>query len=84
MSTVLLADGVRGGVGIVVPGPYACVMSPTPADSGSVRSAAEWNEEIRALWFRAGGTLTSDERAEYERLLAGWAAAVRAEIVEAA
>ncbi|HWN00923.1 MAG TPA: hypothetical protein VNO54_28060 [Streptosporangiaceae bacterium] len=59
-------------------------MSPDPADPGSVRSAAQWNEDIRDLWFRAGGTLTPAERAEYEQLLARWAAAVRAEVIEAA
>jgi len=59
-------------------------MSPDPADPGSARSAAEWNEDIRALWFRARGTLTAEERAEYEWLLGRWAAAVRAEVVEAA
>lgn len=54
---------------------------------GSVRSAAALNEEIRALWLRAGGHLkTAAERAEYERLVVEWAAAVRAEtlIAEAA
>ncbi|WP_435857650.1 hypothetical protein [Streptomyces mirabilis] len=42
------------------------------------------NEDIRALWPRAGVELTARERARYERLLAEWAAAVRAEVVEAA
>jgi hypothetical protein len=49
-----------------------------------VRSAAEVNEEIRALWLRAGGTLSAQERAEYELLVVEWAAAVRCEIIEAA
>jgi hypothetical protein len=49
-----------------------------------VRSAAEVNEEIRALWLRAGGTLSAQERVEYELLVVEWAAAVRGEIVEAA
>ncbi|WP_369229932.1 hypothetical protein AB5J56_03620 [Streptomyces sp. R21] len=49
-------------------------MSITP-DSASERSAAEVNEEIRALWFRAGGTLNIDERREYQRLVTEWAAA---------
>jgi hypothetical protein len=42
------------------------------------------NEDIRALWPRAGRELTVAERARYERLLVEWAAAVRAEVVEAA
>jgi len=49
-------------------------MSTTP-DSALERSAAEVNEEIRALWFRAGGTLNMDERREYQRLVTEWAAA---------
>lgn len=58
--------------------------SPSP---GSVRSAAVVNEEIRALWFRAGGVLATDgERAEYAALVVEWAAAVRVEgaVAEAA
>ncbi|MEU1042482.1 hypothetical protein ACFYP4_20775 [Streptomyces sp. NPDC005551] len=50
------------------------IMSTTP-ESASARSAAEVNEEIRALWFRTGGTLTMDERREYQRLVLEWAAA---------
>jgi hypothetical protein len=44
------------------------------------------NEEIRALWQRAGGVLGPEQRREYELLVTAWAAAVRAEtsIVEAA
>jgi hypothetical protein len=49
-----------------------------------VRSAAVLNEQIRALWIRAGGSLSAQERAEYELLVVEWAAAVRDEIVEAA
>jgi hypothetical protein len=49
-----------------------------------VRSAAEVNEQIRALWLRAGGSLSPEERAEYELLVVEWAAAVRGEVVEAA
>ncbi|MEV5314423.1 MULTISPECIES: hypothetical protein [unclassified Streptomyces] len=59
-------------------------MSPDSVAPGSVRSAAEVNEEIRALWLRAGGTLSAEERAEYELLVVEWAAAVRCEIIEAA
>ncbi len=49
-----------------------------------MRSAAALNEQIRALWIRAGGHLSPQERAEYELLVVEWAAAVRDEIVEAA
>lgn len=59
-------------------------MSPTSAAPGSVRSAAELNERIRALWLRAGGSLTAQERAEYELLVVEWAAAIRGEVVRAA
>ncbi|KAA0940713.1 MULTISPECIES: hypothetical protein [Streptomyces] len=59
-------------------------MSPNSPSPGSVRSAAALNEQIRALWIRAGGHLSPQERAEYELLVVEWAAAVRDEIVEAA
>ncbi|MFJ5274210.1 hypothetical protein [Streptomyces sp. NPDC088358] len=49
-------------------------MSTTP-ESDSVRSATDVNEEIRALWFRAGGTLSGEERREYQRLVLEWAEA---------
>jgi hypothetical protein len=42
------------------------------------------NEEIRALWQQAGGTLTDEQRARYGRLLEEWEQAVRGEITEAA
>ena len=59
-------------------------MSPDSLTRGSVRSAAEVNEQIRALWMRAGGTLSSQERAEYELLVVEWAAAIRSDVIEAA
>ena len=62
-------------------------MSPDPHSCGSVRSTAAINEEIRALWFRAGGVLsTASERAAYAELVVEWAGAVRAEgtVAEAA
>ncbi|MEV6051811.1 hypothetical protein [Streptomyces sp. NPDC052107] len=59
-------------------------MSPDVLPSGFVRSAAEVNEQIRALWLRAGGTLSAQERAEYELLVVEWAEAIRGEVVEAA
>ncbi|MGY0066046.1 hypothetical protein ACWZEH_04245 [Streptomyces sp. QTS137] len=59
-------------------------MSPDSVTPGSARSAAEVNEHIRALWLRAGGSLSAQERAEYELLVVEWAAAVRDQVVKAA
>ncbi|MCX5055188.1 MULTISPECIES: hypothetical protein [unclassified Streptomyces] len=59
-------------------------MSPDSLSPGSVRSAAEINEQIRALWMRAGGSLSAQERAEYELLVVEWAAAIRSDVIEAA
>ncbi|MEU0199742.1 MULTISPECIES: hypothetical protein [unclassified Streptomyces] len=59
-------------------------MSPDYVNPGSVRSAAEVNDEIRALWLRTGGTLSAEERAEYELLVVEWAAAIRGGVVKAA
>ncbi|AZP16262.1 MULTISPECIES: hypothetical protein [Streptomyces] len=59
-------------------------MSPDSMASGSVRSAAEVNEQIRALWLRAGGSLSTQEREEYELLVVEWAAAIRGNVIEAA
>jgi hypothetical protein len=59
-------------------------MSPNEPTSGSGRSAAEVNEQIRALWLRAGGSLSPQERAEYELLVVEWAAAIRGDVIEAA
>ncbi|MER5449768.1 hypothetical protein ACFV29_20365 [Streptomyces sp. NPDC059690] len=47
----------------------------TTVEPVSERSAAEVNEEIRALWLRSGGTLTGEQREEYQRLVLEWAAA---------
>lgn len=60
-------------------------MSPDPQRPGSVRSAADyWNEDIRRFWQCLGGRLpTAAEQVEYQRLLAGWAAA-RGDVVQAA
>ncbi|MEU0831318.1 hypothetical protein [Streptomyces sp. NPDC005969] len=49
-----------------------------------VRSPAEVNADIRALWARSGAALSPEGRQEYERLLVEWEAAVRADVVEAA
>jgi hypothetical protein len=59
-------------------------MSPNEPAPGSGRSAAEVNEQIRALWLRAGGSLSAQERAAYELLVVEWAAAIRGEVIEAA
>ncbi|MET7452882.1 hypothetical protein ABZT03_13480 [Streptomyces sp. NPDC005574] len=59
-------------------------MFPDSDTSVSARSAAQVNEQIRALWMRAGGSLTAQERVAYERLVVEWAAAIRGEVVEAA
>lgn len=59
-------------------------MSPDSVTPGSVRSASEVNEQIRALWLRARGSLSAQERAEYELLVVEWAAAIRDEVIEAA
>ncbi|MFI9289184.1 hypothetical protein [Streptomyces werraensis] len=59
-------------------------MSPDLTPPGSVRSAAEVNEQIRALWLRARGSLSAQEREEYEMLVVEWAAAIRGRVVQAA
>ncbi|MEV0981423.1 hypothetical protein [Streptomyces sp. NPDC049915] len=47
----------------------------TTVEPAFERSAAEVNEEIRALWLRSGGTLTGEQREEYQRLVLEWATA---------
>ncbi|MFF0221480.1 hypothetical protein [Streptomyces sp. NPDC004629] len=47
----------------------------TTVEAASERSAAEVNEQIRALWLRSGGTLSVEQREEYRRLVLEWAAA---------
>jgi hypothetical protein len=59
-------------------------MSPDSHSPGSVRSAAALNEQIRALWMRTSGSLSAQERTEYELLVVEWAAAIRGEVIEAA
>ncbi|WP_106974283.1 hypothetical protein [Streptomyces iakyrus] len=49
-----------------------------------MRPAAEVNDEIRALWQRTGGSLSAEDRAEYELLVVEWAAAIRGGVVTAA
>jgi hypothetical protein len=50
-------------------------MSPAPRTPGPVRSAADLNRLIRALW--RGGVLTDRER--YHQLVVEWARADEAE-----
>lgn len=60
-------------------------MSPNSPAPGFVRPAAVVNEAIRALARAAWGRpFTAEERAAYELLVVEWAAAERAEVVEAA
>jgi hypothetical protein len=49
-----------------------------------VRSAAELNAAIRAVWTDPRVPLTREQRAEYEALLGEWETTVRSEVVEAA
>ncbi|GHC75492.1 hypothetical protein [Streptomyces flavofungini] len=49
-------------------------MATNPA-SESRRTADEVNEEIRALWLRCGGRLSTEQRREYQRLVTEWATA---------
>ncbi|MCA1221712.1 hypothetical protein [Streptomyces sp. 8L] len=61
-------------------------VSPSGAidEPGSERSAADVNSQIRALWARAGASLTPAEQERYQQLLIEWAAAVKADVVPAA
>ena len=59
-------------------------MIPDPRSRGSARSAAELNEQIRALLAQAGGVLSAEQKRAYDGLVAEWAAAVRGEVTEAA
>ncbi|MGA4840718.1 hypothetical protein [Streptomyces sp. G45] len=49
--------------------------NPTSESRRSTRTAAEVNEEIRALWLRCGGRLSADQRREYQKLVTEWAEA---------
>ncbi|MET7944299.1 hypothetical protein [Streptomyces sp. NPDC005302] len=51
-------------------------MPSNPARPGSARSADQINDDIRNLWARARGSLTPQERQQYERLLTEWADAI--------
>jgi hypothetical protein len=52
---------------------------PDPARSGAApRSADDINEDIRALWARAGGRLNTEQRRRYQCLVMEWSAARQA------
>lgn len=59
-------------------------MPSTPLPSGSPRSAAAVQAEIRALLQETGGWLWGPTRERYERLRDEWVQAVREEITTAA
>ena len=59
-------------------------MSPETSASGSVRSAAELNAAIRALWSHPAVPLTGEQREEYARLCAELRAVQRGDVAEAA
>jgi hypothetical protein len=60
-------------------------MPPEAVAPGSVRSAAQLNEDIRTLARASWGRpMTDEERARYEVLVIAWVAAEQGDIVEAA
>ncbi len=59
-------------------------MSPDVLASGPVRSAAELNAQIRALWSHPAVPLSREQRAEYERLCAELARVQRGDVAPAA
>ncbi|WP_123973769.1 hypothetical protein [Streptomyces sp. Ag109_O5-1] len=60
-------------------------MPPTPSAPGRVRPADVVNDAIRALAMGARfRPFTDEESSEYAALVVEWAAADRAEVVEAA
>lgn len=59
-------------------------MSPHSSAPGPLRPAAEVNDDIRQLIERTGRRLTDGEKSLLERLYVEWAAAVQAEVIEAA
>ncbi|MEV7034667.1 hypothetical protein AB0N99_31100 [Streptomyces sp. NPDC093272] len=63
-------------------------MSPTPPDRAPLRSAAEVNRDIRALWIGPGGhpslRLNDEQRERYHRLLAELEQVQRGDVTTAA
>ncbi|MGW5173082.1 hypothetical protein ACWERY_01785 [Streptomyces sp. NPDC004082] len=59
-------------------------MPPTPPSRGPLRSAAELNERIRALFTHRDARLSDEQRAEYRRLLAELRQVERGDVTTAA
>lgn len=59
-------------------------MSSTPPPKGPLRSAAELNARIRALFTHRDARLTDEQREEYHRLLAELRQVERGDITTAA
>jgi hypothetical protein len=59
-------------------------MSPDAVTPGRVRSAAELNARIRALWSHPQVPLTAEQREEYARLCEELRAVERGDVAEAA
>ena len=59
-------------------------MSSSPPSSGRLRSAAELNAAIRALFTHRDARLTDEQRAEYRELLAELRQVERGDVTTAA
>jgi Mor family transcriptional regulator len=59
-------------------------MPPTPPSRGPLRSAAELNAAIRALFAHRDARLSDEQREEYRRLLAELQEAERGDVTTAA
>ncbi|MEU9470392.1 hypothetical protein AB0D78_28005 [Streptomyces avermitilis] len=59
-------------------------MPPTPPPQGPLRSAAELNAAIRALWSHPDARLTDEQREQYHLLLAELRQVERGDVTTAA
>lgn len=59
-------------------------MSPTPPERPALRTAAELNAAIRALFTHRDARLTDEQREEYQRLLAELDRVERGDVTTAA
>lgn len=59
-------------------------MSPTPPERPPLRTAAELNAAIRALFTHRDARLSDEQRAEYQRLLAELDRVERGDVTTAA
>lgn len=59
-------------------------MSPTPPERPALRTAAELNAAIRALFTHRDARLSDEQRAEYQRLLAELNRVERGDVTTAA